>query len=94
MLNQRFLMLNTAALWIDEAHNLFCADKNLILRAVKSLMQGDSAVIVILCVTRRFGLCIEYSVMAGEQALPQGADHLDTYHFAAAWCLLEGDELA
>lgn len=48
LLKQRFLLLETAALWIDEAHDLFCADKNLILRAIKSLMQGDSAVIVIL----------------------------------------------
>lgn len=34
--------------WIDEAHDLFCADRNLILRAIKTLMQGDGAVIVIL----------------------------------------------
>lgn len=158
MLKQRFIMLNTVALWIDEAHDLFCADKDLILRAVKSLMQGDSAVIVILSGTeklaeivrsdpqvqrrfstlvlppvdadadrddildiiaahceiagldepteadlverlvhaarRRFGLCIEYSVMAIEQALLQGADHLDIHHFAAAWSLLEGNEIA
>lgn len=30
-------------LWIDEAHDLFCADRNLILRALKALMQGDGA---------------------------------------------------
>jgi hypothetical protein len=158
MLKPRFLMLNTAALWIDEAHDLFCADKDLILRAVKSLMQGESAVIVILSGTdklaeivrsdpqvqrrfstlvlppvdadsdrddilasvaahceiagleepveadlidrlvhaarRRFGLCIEYSIMAIEQALQQGADHLDMHHFAAAWSLLEDNEAA
>jgi len=160
MLKQRFLMLNTVALWINEAHDLFCADKDLILRAVKSLMQGESAVIVILSGTeklaeivrsdpqvqrrfstlilppvdaeaeadrddildiiaahceiagldepteadlvdrlvhaarRRFRLCIEYSVMAIEQALQQGADHLDMHHFAAAWSLLEGNEIA
>lgn len=53
ILKERFLLLETAALWIDEAHDLFCADKNLILRAIKSLMQGDSAVIVILSGTEQ-----------------------------------------
>jgi len=48
ILRHRFMMLKTAVLWIDEAHDLFCADRNLILRAIKSLMQGESAVIVIL----------------------------------------------
>jgi hypothetical protein len=52
-LKERFLLLSTAALWIDEAHDLFCADSNLILRAIKSLMQGESAVIVILSGTER-----------------------------------------
>ncbi|MCV2445749.1 TniB family NTP-binding protein [Paracoccus sp. DMF] len=40
-------------LWIDEAHNLFCADRHLILRVLKSLMQGDEAVIPILSGTER-----------------------------------------
>lgn len=40
-------------LWIDEAHDLFCADRHLILRALKSLMQGDEAVIPILSGTER-----------------------------------------
>lgn len=40
-------------LWIDEAHDLFCADRNLILRALKALMQGDEAVIPILSGTER-----------------------------------------
>ncbi|MCL7466746.1 ATP-binding protein [Phaeovulum sp. NW3] len=48
LLRARIAMLGVVAIWIDEAHDLFCADKNLILRALKSLMQGDSAVIVIL----------------------------------------------
>ena len=155
---QKFLMLNTVALWIDEAHDLFCTDKNLILRAIKSLMQGDSAVIIILSGTekladilrsdpqvqrrfstlvlppvdadanredilaiidahceiaglaapaeddlvdrlvhaarRRFGLCIEYSIAAIEQALQQGTDQLDLHHFAAAWALLVGTEIS
>ncbi|MCJ8141047.1 ATP-binding protein [Falsirhodobacter halotolerans] len=40
-------------LWIDEAHDLFCADRHLILRALKSMMQGDEAVIPILSGTER-----------------------------------------
>lgn len=158
LLKQRFLLLETAALWIDEAHDLFCADKNLILRAIKSLMQGDSAVIVILSGTeqlaeivrsdpqvqrrfstlilppvdasadrddilsiieahcgiagldapvevdlvdrlvhaarRRFGRCIEYNIAAIEFALLEGADQLEIRHFAAAWSIAEGDEIA
>ena len=53
MLRQRFMLLKTAVLWIDEAHDLFCADRSLILRAMKSLMQGESAVIVILSGTEK-----------------------------------------
>lgn len=157
MLKYRFSVLSTAALWIDEAHDLFCADKNLILRAIKSLMQGDKAVIVILSGTEqladfvrsdpqvqrrfstlvlppvdanadrddilaiieahceiaglvvpveidlvdrlvhaarhRFGRCIEYNVLAIEQALYEGVDHLDMHHFAAAWAVQEGDQI-
>lgn len=44
----RLSMLGLAVLWIDEAQDLFCADRKLILRALKSLMQGDDAVAVIL----------------------------------------------
>lgn len=39
--------------WIDEAHDLFCKDSAMILRALKSLMQGEEAVIVILSGTER-----------------------------------------
>lgn len=35
-------------LCLDEAHDMFCADRKLILRGLKSLMQGDDALIVIL----------------------------------------------
>ncbi|MDE0983880.1 MAG: TniB family NTP-binding protein [Yoonia sp.] len=45
---RRMTILGYVVLWIDEAHDLFEKDKNLILRALKSLMQGDDAVIVIL----------------------------------------------
>lgn len=35
-------------IWIDEGHDLFCKDRDLILRFLKSLMQGDKAVIVVM----------------------------------------------
>lgn len=50
---ERLHKLGIAALWIDEAHDLFCADRNLILRAVKTLMQGEHPVIVILSGTEK-----------------------------------------
>ncbi|MBD9529696.1 TniB family NTP-binding protein [Paracoccus sp. PAR01] len=49
----RLKMLGISVLWIDEAHDLFCKDSGMILRALKSLMQGDEAVIVILSGTER-----------------------------------------
>lgn len=52
-LRARLKVLGMTVLWIDEAHDLFCADRNLILRALKALMQGDEAVIVILSGTER-----------------------------------------
>jgi hypothetical protein len=48
MFRHRVSTLETAVVWIDEAQDLFCADRRLILRALKSLMQGDGAVAVIL----------------------------------------------
>lgn len=42
-------------LWIDEAHDLMARDPEQILRAVKSLMQDDHSVIVILSGTERLG---------------------------------------
>jgi len=47
-LRHRLKMLGISVVWIDEAQDLFCADRKLILRALKSLMQGDHAVAVIL----------------------------------------------
>lgn len=47
-LRHRLQFLGISVLWIDEAQDLFCADRKLILRALKSLMQGDDAVIVVL----------------------------------------------
>jgi hypothetical protein len=50
-LRHRLQLLGISVLWIDEAQDLFCADRKLILRALKSLMQGDNAVIVVLSAT-------------------------------------------
>ncbi|WP_226629689.1 TniB family NTP-binding protein [Alloyangia pacifica] len=47
-LRHRLQLLGISVLWIDEAQDLFCADRKLILRALKSLMQGDDAVVVVL----------------------------------------------
>lgn len=52
-IRSRLKMLGISVLWIDEAHDLFCKDSAMILRALKSLMQGDEAVIVILSGTER-----------------------------------------
>lgn len=49
----RLKMLGVSILWIDEAHDLFCKDSAMLLRAMKALMQGDEAVIVILSGTER-----------------------------------------
>ena len=48
MFRHRLSSFGTAVVWIDEAQDLFCADRKLILRALKSLMQGEGAVSVIL----------------------------------------------
>ncbi|WBU60582.1 TniB family NTP-binding protein [Paracoccus albus] len=53
LIKTRLRMLGISVLWIDEAHDLFCKDSAQILRALKSLMQGDDAVIVILSGTAR-----------------------------------------
>jgi len=150
----RLRELGVVVLWIDEAHDLFCADRNLILRALKSLMQGEDAVIVVLSGTRRlndiirsdpqvqrrfstlrlpavegndnisefreiienfchraglkppsepdlferlfhasryrFGRVIETIIGAIEAAMKEGADTLDSGHFADYWAMKEG----
>lgn len=48
LFRHRLGKLGTAIVWIDEAQDLFCADRKLILRALKSLMQGEDAVAVVL----------------------------------------------
>ncbi len=52
-IRSRLKMLGVSVLWIDEAHDLFCKDREMILRALKALMQGDEAVIAILSGTER-----------------------------------------
>lgn len=52
-IRSRLQMPGVSVLWIDEAHDLFCKDSEMILRALKALMQGDGAVIVILSGTER-----------------------------------------
>lgn len=52
-LRSRLSDLGITVLWIDEAHDFFCADRELILRALKALTQGDDALIIILSGTER-----------------------------------------
>ncbi|MEJ6391558.1 TniB family NTP-binding protein [Gymnodinialimonas ulvae] len=54
----RLGMLGVAVLWIDEAQDLFCADRKLILQALKSLMQGEDAVAVVLSGTEELAQVI------------------------------------
>jgi len=54
---------------------------------------GDLVERIVHAARRRFGLYIEYSIAAVEQALIQGSDRLGLHHFAAAWSLLEGNEI-
>lgn len=48
LLRARLTVRGIAVVWIDEAYDLYCADRGLILRAIKSLMQRDEAVAIIL----------------------------------------------
>ncbi|WP_417273903.1 TniB family NTP-binding protein [Celeribacter halophilus] len=51
-LRYRLALLEISVIWIDEAQDLFCADRNLILRALKSLMQGEYAVTIVVSGTQ------------------------------------------
>lgn len=50
MVRDRLKLLGTVVLWIDEAHDLFSAGKGIenILKMLKSMMQGEGAVILVL----------------------------------------------
>lgn len=58
LFRHRLSKLGVVVLWIDEAQDLFCADRKQILRALKSLMQGDDAVAVILSGTEELAQVI------------------------------------
>lgn len=74
-------MLGIAVLWIDEAHDLFCRESATILRAIKSLMQGDGAVIVILSGTEQLAEVIRSDAQVQRRFtvlnLPQMSDAAD-----------------
>ncbi len=52
LVRHRLELQGCIILWIDEAHDLFSKDSNLILRALKTLMQGDGAIIIVLSGTK------------------------------------------
>lgn len=59
LVKHRLSLLGIKVLWIDEAHDLFCqsaaGERDDILRTLKSLMQGDHAVVPILSGTKPLG---------------------------------------
>jgi hypothetical protein len=75
--------METAVLWLDEAHDLFCADRGQILRAIKTLMQGDHAVIVILSGTEALDTIIGTD--------PQVQRRFSTIHWAPLTNERDGD---
>ncbi|QDY71358.1 TniB family NTP-binding protein [Qingshengfaniella alkalisoli] len=83
MLRARMSTTGTVVLWIDEAHDLFCADRKLILRALKALMQGDDSVIVILSGTEELAQVIRTD--------PQVQRRFSTVAFPALVPELQGD---
>ncbi|ATG47778.1 transposase [Celeribacter ethanolicus] len=83
ILRERMRVTGTVVLWIDEAHDLFCADRNLILRALKALMQGEDAVIVVLSGTEELAQVIRTD--------PQVQRRFSTVAFATLVPELHGD---
>lgn len=81
----RLKLLGISIVWIDEAHDLFCADRKLILRALKSLMQGDDAVIVILSGTEELSNVIRSDPQVQRRftsmVLPELSEQADTATF-------------
>lgn len=86
----RVSVLGTAVVWIDEAQDLFCADRKLILRALKSLMQGDNAVAVVLSGTEELAEVIRSDAQVKRRftsmVLPELAEpiHGDMYRTVMA----------
>lgn len=54
----RLNTLGICLVWIDEAQDLFCADRKMILRALKSLMSGDEGVAVVVSGTEDLDVVI------------------------------------
>lgn len=84
VLRSRLHMLGVSVVWIDEAHDLFCKDSGMILRALKSLMQGDEAVIVILSGTEALGDIIRSD--------PQVQRRFSTMHLRPVCGASDGDD--
>lgn len=85
LLRARMRMLGIAVLWIDEAHDLFCADRGLILRALKALMQGDDAVVVILSGTPLLGQIVGTDLQVQRRFSVMTLPHLTTIEHAASF---------
>lgn len=58
ILLHRLSTLGICLVWIDEAQDLFCADRKMILRALKSLMSGDEGVAVVVSGTEDLDVVI------------------------------------
>ncbi|EET47492.1 transposition protein, putative [Thalassobium sp. R2A62] len=81
MFRHRIGMLETALVWIDEAQDLFCADRRLILRALKSLMQGDNAVAVVLSGTEELAEVIRSDAQVKRRFTAMGLPEMvETVH--------------
>lgn len=93
----RLSLLGITVVWIDEAQDLFCADRNLILRALKSLMQGENAVVVILSGTAQLAQVIGTDPQVKRRftamVLPDLVEQVDGANFAeiiVQYCLRLG----
>lgn len=81
MFRHRIGMLETALVWVDEAQDLFCADRKLILRALKSLMQGDNAVAVVLSGTEELAEVIRSDAQVKRRFTAMGLPEMvETVH--------------
>ncbi len=84
-LRYRLALLSISMVWIDEAQDLFCADRKLILRALKSLMQGDDAVAIILSGTNDLATVIRSDAQVKRRftamVLPELVEQVDGENF-------------
>jgi len=97
----RMSLLGIAVLWIDEAHDLFLSGSareiDEMLKTLKSLMQGDSAVIVILSGTERLKGITSFDPQVSRRFskifppdLQQGADNADLEDLIRSYCAEAG----